>query len=118
MGQSAARVAAPRPTRARPAAAPQPRLRVVKAPPRRSRLLPLSLLIGAIGIAAIIWIGLLQLRLTTKTGAVESHRRDVQKAILDFGQRIELQNGRVTDVARANGYVQASPGAVEWIKVP
>lgn len=118
MAPATARVAAPRPTRARPAAAERPRLRVVKAPPQRSRLLPLALLIGAIGVAAIIWIGLLQLRLTTKTGAVEAHRRDVQKSILDFRQRIDSQNGRVRDLALLNGMLDVEPGRREWIDAP
>ncbi len=115
MAPAAARVAAPRSAPARPSAAGRPRLRVLKAPPRRSALLPLGLLIGAIGIAAIIWIGLLQLRLTTKTGAVEAHRRDVQKSILDVRQRIDLQNGRVRDLALRNGMKDAEPGRTEWI---
>ena len=118
MAPAAARVAAPRPARPRPSVAPRPRLRVLKAPPRRSALLPLGLLIGAIGIAAIIWIGLLQLRLTTKTGAVEAHRRDVQKSILDLRQRIDSQNGRVRDLALLNGMQDVEPGKLEWIDAP
>ena len=123
MGAATARAgaAAPRPTPARRGpAAGERRLTLVTASRRRWRLRRArwGLVAGAMFLVAIMWIGLMQLRLTTQTGIIERQLREVSAETQTLKNRLATREGDVPGQAQASfGMIKGTPSDTTQIRV-
>jgi hypothetical protein len=96
------------------------RLTVVAASRRRWRFRRArwGLVAGALMLVGIMWIGLLQLRLTTKIGVVERQTREVQAYTQTLKARLSKADGTIQAQARdTQGMVRGTPSDATQITV-
>lgn len=96
-------------------------LRVVMASRRRRlmRRARIGLIAVALAIFGIIWVGVAQLRLTTKSAAVERHQQEVQAQVSDLRSRLHEQKNLVSSRAASElGMVSGETGAKAALPVP
>lgn len=121
MGAAAAPVRGAAPRRAPVRPAPQERrLTLVAASRRRWRFRRArwGLVVGALMLVGIMWIGLLQLRLTTKIGVVERQTREVQAYTQTLKARLSKADATIQAQARdTQGMVRGTPSDATQITV-
>lgn len=123
MGAAAARAgaAAPRRAPARPApAGGERRLTLVATSRRRWRLRRArwGLVAGAFLLVGIMWVGLMQLRLTTQTGVIEQQLREVSAETQTLKNRFAIREGEVPGQAQASlGMIRGTPSGTTQIRV-